>query len=126
MVSLSDLLVACRDGNEADVRSILISNIDLVNAADKSSTSALIMAANMGYDNIVNLLLDFGADINFQGAGGVTPLHCAVAIGNSTVVSSLLQRAPKINLRNSAGKTPIQCARKTDIKRLLQEVIPAE
>jgi ankyrin repeat protein len=53
-----------------------------VNAASRTGDTALHVAAALGYDTVVQLLVDRGANVNLKNARGVTPL--AAAISGST------------------------------------------
>ena len=50
-----------------------------VNAASRSGDSALHIAAALGYDTVVQLLVDHGADVNVRNTRGVTPLAAAIS-----------------------------------------------
>lgn len=122
-MSLSTLFAACRSADPAAIHGILTARPSLVNETDEFSSTALVIATDTGNPDIINIILDYGADIDAQAGSGATALHCAVVGGHSKAVQTLLRRAPKIDIRNHAGKTAIQCARKSDIKGLLLEVL---
>jgi ankyrin repeat protein len=50
-----------------------------VNAASRTGDSALHVAAALGYDTVVQLLVDRGANVNVKNARGVTPLAAAMS-----------------------------------------------
>ncbi len=61
-----------------------------INHQDTHGVTALHWAAAQGYNDIVKLILDLGANINLQNAEGNTPLHLAARNGNLTTVRLLL------------------------------------
>ena len=67
-------------------------------------------AAFVGSVPLAELLLDAGADVNGQGAGGFTALHTAAQNGDAHLVRELLSRGADPNLKNHAGKTPADLA----------------
>lgn len=54
------------------------------------------MAAKWGKLNMVNLLIQLGANIEAKTRDGLTPLHCAARSGHDHVIERLLQsNAPR-------------------------------
>lgn len=81
-----------------------------VNLRDHCGWLPLHEAANHGYKEIVELLLDHGASINDKGGtkcDGITPLHDACGNGCLEVVELLLDRGANATLRNDLNKTPL-------------------
>ena len=62
------------------VKEILIVMVDtsIINTVDNSGWSALMIAVNNGYDVIVDLLIEKGANIDIQSDDGYTPLMYAI------------------------------------------------
>lgn len=48
-------------------------------------------ASYIGHDNIANLLLEAGVDVNATTAKGLTPLMLAASCGNESIAYFLLQ-----------------------------------
>lgn len=59
---------------------------------------------------VVEILLDLGADKNTQGKGGFTPLYQAVLYGHEGIVSVLLERGSDVSVPTSDGMTPLHKA----------------
>jgi ankyrin repeat protein len=80
-----------------------------------NDTTALMVAAAMGYPEIAEALLDAGADVNAIDAGGRTALHAAAQFGfehNDSLrarrlFDGLLKHGAEINQADSEGKTPL-------------------
>ena len=80
-----------------------------------NDTTALMVAAAMGHPEIVEALLDGGADVNAVDAGGRSALHAAAQFGfehNDSLrarrlFDGLLKRGADINQADSEGKTPL-------------------
>jgi ankyrin repeat protein/SAM-dependent methyltransferase len=64
-------------------------------------------AAEHHYEDVVNLLLSQGADVNARNKEGKTPLHEAAAFRNKDVAELLLAKGSEVNARNKAGETPL-------------------
>jgi ankyrin repeat protein len=69
--------------------------------------SKFLHAAVMTNDvQILQRLIDFGANVNEQDDFGFTPVCLAVSVGFSRCVDLLLNVKPDLHLKNSSGKIP--------------------
>lgn len=85
---------------------------DLLDRDDESDTSALGEAAKNGFDILVRLLIERGADIERRTTLiGKTPLHLAAENGHDRVVKVLLERGAGIEAQDTMfGQTPLMWA----------------
>ncbi|KAI1199268.1 ankyrin repeat protein [Nemania serpens] len=91
---------------------------------DSLGRTPLFWAVARGHKDMVELLLDHGANINTRDQSKLTPLHVAVSGGNKELVSLLLRRSAKIEEKASYGETPLIraiLANSKDIVQLLLE-----
>ncbi len=81
-----------------------------INHQDTHGVTALHWAAAQGYNDIIKLLLDLGANVNLQNAEGNTPLHLAARNGNLSTVRLLLARGANATVVNRQGQTALALA----------------
>ena len=73
---------------------------------------------------LVNYLLDHGAEINARNNLGKTPLHRAADANiGYTVAVNLIDRGAEINARDDGGKTPLLLATLQNNKALLDRLV---
>ena len=69
-------------------------------------------AAFLGHKEIVELLLENGAEVNAKGLADWTPLHLAAHNNNEQIVQLLIAKGAEVNLYTSPGfgGTPLDVA----------------
>lgn len=70
----------------------------------------LYIACNHGHVDVVNLLLDYGAEINKGSYIGATPLHIASNNGLNDIVVTLLNGGADVNAKDKDDETPLHWA----------------
>ena len=70
-------------------------------------SSPLISATVFGKTEAARLLLDAGADINFQNSDGSTALHTAAFFCRPEIVKLLLEKNADQTIKNKYGATPL-------------------
>ncbi|RYO83074.1 hypothetical protein DL764_009508 [Monosporascus ibericus] len=89
-------LWAIQCGHEAVVQLLLTGNVMHVKEMDGQGKPALQLAAEVGYEGIVRLLVEKGADIEAD-YNNKTALYCAAYYGHESVVRLLLEKGAEIN-----------------------------
>jgi uncharacterized protein len=92
----SALLFAARSGDLASAK-LLVGAGANVNDADAWGVSAVTLAAHSGFEELVEFLLEKGADPNAEGPG-FTGLHEAIMLRNERIVAALLAHGADANL----------------------------
>ena len=129
------LLEAARDGNIEAVRQHLAAGAD-VNVNDQrgyGGSTPLHVAAQEGHNQVIELLIDNGANVNAKRSDGATPLdwaedepkiadllrehggkhgsiHTAAAGGDTEAVKEFLAAGTDVNAKNQLGRTPLHAA----------------
>lgn len=71
-------------------------------------SSPLISAAVFGKPDAAKILIDAGADVNFQNNDGSTPLHTSAFFCRPEIVTMLLAKGADKTIRNKFGATPYE------------------
>lgn len=108
--SCNDLQGAAASGESSRVELILQSDPDLVNCRVKHGFTPLHAAADKDQAEIVELLIEHGAEINGRSDAGDTPLHWAAFHGRISAATVLLAKGADINARDKDGNTPLHWA----------------
>ncbi|CAN0153028.1 unnamed protein product [Ectocarpus fasciculatus] len=88
-------------------RTLLDSGAD-VKSVDQLGNTALHWAACSGIPEVVDALIDFGADVEARVlVMGLTPLHVATYWGGPVLLLALLQKGAYANAQDTAGKRPL-------------------
>lgn len=90
------LMFAARSGDLASAKLLVTAGAN-VNDVDAWGVSVVAMAAHSGFTDLVEFLLDKGADVNASGAG-FAPLHAAIMRRDETLVRTLLAHGANPNL----------------------------
>ncbi|XP_065838421.1 ankyrin repeat domain-containing protein 33B-like [Oscarella lobularis] len=87
-----------------------------VNAQDELGRTALTYAALFGRDDVVNYLVEKGADALIEDVDGNGPLYHCASVGNAEIAWTLIKayggRGLNVNKRNLQGMTPLLQAAK--------------
>lgn len=93
----ADLIEATRAGDSDAVASLIAEGADL-NLATGDGMTALHWAAQSGHADILDLLLEAGAEVDpTTRIGSYTPLHIASGQGSSEIVAALLAAGADVN-----------------------------
>jgi ankyrin repeat protein len=74
---------------------------------DEQGATALLLAVENGYTDIVQLLLSKGADVNTEDYQGTQCLNIAACSGFTEIVKVLLQHGASVQHRNEKGATAL-------------------
>jgi len=116
---------AVRNGNSAQVFSLLMRKSKLINAKDENGYSPLHWATNSGHTDIMENLISNGADIHAQDSDGDTPLHWAAYSGQKSATETLLNSGADIHRTNKNGDTPIHYAAQIGHRDIVDQLITA-
>ncbi|RZC37193.1 protein phosphatase 1 regulatory subunit 12B-like, partial [Asbolus verrucosus] len=87
----------------------------------KNGATALHVAAAKGYIDVMEILLQCGADIDSQDVDGWTPLHAAAHWGHKDACQILSENLSDMDAKNYVGQTPFDLA-DTDMLKFLEDL----
>ena len=111
LVELSPFSVLCQTGQIDKVKES-IDSVDLDELSDRGSTP-LMHATWYGHIEVIEILLNAGANINLQNKRGNTALHFAYE-NNHEKIWLLLREQGAVDLKNQIGILPLKLAKKMD------------
>jgi uncharacterized protein (TIGR02145 family) len=115
------LMDALKNENLSEATS-LVQNIDSVNQKDMEGNNLLMLASNIGYTEVCQILLSKGAKVDLQSDDGGTALMLASQGGFIEIVKLLLDRGANVDLQTDFGETALMLAsqnKQTEIAKLL-------
>ena len=102
-----DLWAAASTGDLQAIKRYIEEGGD-VNALDGGfKLSAMSWAALHGQPEVVQLLVENGAEVDIKSGDGATPLHSAAFFGRTDVAKLLLENGADPQTRNNDGATPV-------------------
>uniref|UniRef100_A0A8C6L4J5 Ankyrin repeat domain 44 n=1 Tax=Nothobranchius furzeri TaxID=105023 RepID=A0A8C6L4J5_NOTFU len=120
-------LHAAAFAGHVDCVNLLLSHDAPVDSVDQSGRSALMMAAEKGRAETVEVLLtSAGASLSLADQDGNTALHLACSNGKEECVLLILEKlsdASLINATNAALQTPLHLAARSGLKKVVQELL---
>ena len=97
-------------GHKISTGSILRPYRSLREASDREGFKPVHLAARHGFTNMVNILLDNGANPEAKCNRGGTPLHYAVISNHIRIVKTLLAKGVDVGVADAQGLTPLHYA----------------
>ena len=104
----------------------ILQQLDMQNmmiTTDFTISEPLFLACSRGYDPIVRLFMDTGADINQQNSCGRTPLISASFNGQKKTVLLLIKKGAWVNVCEGDGWTALRYACSKGFKDIVQVLI---
>jgi serine/threonine-protein phosphatase 6 regulatory ankyrin repeat subunit B len=94
-----------------------------INKHDKYDCTPLIHATINGYFEIIQYLVENGADINIENYNGWTALMCASSHNYLEVIKYLVENGAKIDIQNNDGWTALMWASKWGYLKIIQYLV---
>jgi ankyrin repeat protein len=117
-----NLFEACAAGSLKNVKSILGQDPTLLNAFSPDGFQPLGLAAFFGHNEIVQFLIDFGADTDTPSNNNmsVTPLNSATAGSHLEIAHALLEHGANPNFPQADGFVPLHAAAQNGQREMVE------
>jgi len=105
-----EIIKAAKTGQVAIINELLAIDAGLVNARDKDGSTPLHCATWKGQQDVADLLIKAGADVNAQNNNdhwGTTPLHAAAHANQAAIAQLLIDHGADVNAQDMNGRTPL-------------------
>ncbi len=116
-----------KDSNYDEVKKIISENNAYVSMVDSSTfeyQSPLNVAIIRGYNNIAEVIIKSGANLNFKDVYGFTALHYCAKMNNIEIAKLLIENKADVNILNLSKEAPLHVAARynhQEIVKLLLE-----
>ena len=112
------------DGDIDQVKSEISAGADVNSKDRRTGWTLLHIAIRHQRKEIIQFLLDKGADVNARDNTGKTPLHLAVEAGQKDLVEQLIAKGAQVNVMDRTGDNALSLANKnnqTEIAEILKK-----
>lgn len=109
-MTYTPLMDAVRDGTLGDVETTLKEDPESINAVQLNGANALQIAILLGKEDIAQLLIEKGAQMDAEDRFGITPLSQACLNGQIDIVAKMLKAG--LDVKGAAGRKALTCALK--------------
>lgn len=105
-----NFLKACNAGDLKRLKLVYLYNRFDIKVKNYWHETGLYLAAQNGHTHIVEILLDFGLDVNSWSYGKISALSLSTRLGYVKMFTLLLDRGANPNTRDIYGNTPLSIA----------------
>ncbi|ORX57875.1 ankyrin [Piromyces finnis] len=106
---------AINSSNKEIVKLLIRSDHDLINNKDELGAKLLLFGVKKGNQDIVELLLELGANVNHTNSKGETALFHAIKICDDEIAIQLINKGANVNAQDINGDTPVMIAVRLDV-----------
>jgi hypothetical protein len=117
---ISSPIVMLYVGDYHGLRSLIQKNRKICDLKCEEECSLLYIATRSGFRDIVQMLLQYGMNVNNFGNGN-SPLHIASNYGHACIVSSLISDGAIVRVKNGWGDLPLDMSKNQEIRNILND-----
>ncbi len=105
------------------VQELIEQSVNLNSITVDSNNSALTISIDKGYNDILSILIDAGANVNHQISNGFSGLMIATVFANVEAIKMLSTAGADINMKNKKGETALILAVKEKNLRIVKLLV---
>lgn len=109
-MDVTPMFIAAQENHAKTILTLIKLGADCNKRTKKFGATPIIVAVHRGLDEILEILIRQGADVNIQTDDGTTPLIEAVEVGNVNGVVTLLRAGCDLEIKRHNGTTAAQLA----------------
>jgi len=102
--------VHSKNGDKEGLRQVFDEGVDPNSVVDEDGHTAMHYIAKSGHRDCIEIVLEFGGDINVMNNFKKTPLHCACQKKKDSTVLALIKNGADVNAADRFGWTPLHVA----------------
>ncbi|KAJ5654822.1 hypothetical protein N7490_001825 [Penicillium lividum] len=118
--SMTALHLASFNGHEREAEFLLSICGKDIDVTDSTGANPIISASRNGYDKIVQLLLEKGAEVNAQGGVYGNALYAASSRGHDKIVQLLLEKGAEVNAQGGEYGNALQATSSEGHDKIVQ------
>ena len=119
------MVVEAAAENDWEAVVFLSAYVVAVDATDDDGWTALMIALREGRTEVVETLIESGADVNAKAYKGATALMGALSVGNTEVVKVLTEAGADVNAKSNEGWTALMSASQEGNAEAVEALIDA-
>ena len=119
----NDLHDAIQKGDVAKVKTLISNNKELIHLKSDKGQTPLHLAVQNGSQEIIELLISQGADINAKDGEGNTPLITAIALKKTDTARFLLSKGADVKIKNTQNQPAIFFALRNGLNELVAPIL---
>lgn len=122
-VSAQEIFNAVKANDLEKVKALFEANPQLAQARDESGRTPLHWACLGVHYEMLQFLVEKGADVNAQDNEGITPLHSLASKARAEGAALLIAHKADVNIVNADGETPLHFAAQSGRFAIVQQLI---
>ena len=123
LIKKINIFEAIEERNLSLTKLIVENGADVNSIKKEQNLTPLMIAAHNGAKDIIDYLLDHGADINYQNSSRETCLFSAIKGQWTSIALHLIEKGANVNQRNINGYTPLSIAVYQGMSETAEELI---
>ena len=123
--TMNEIRLAAFNGHDVVLQKFLIEGRDELNIADQEGRTALLWASELGYEKVVQILVDAGADLTSQHRYYGNALQAASAGGHEKVVQMLVDAGADLNAQGGRYGNALRAASAGGHDKVVQMLVDA-